>query len=137
MLFQVQALQSFEQVIEDYLDFMQDLVQRRGSVYGTICGRSRGSGNNGANSAGGVFNRSIARAPLGLLAACRFPNSTSDMLGVEDPMEIYRNMTRMLNLFDVENTSKTDDNQPKQCSELNYNTTNRKGDSDLHSFSDD
>ena len=129
MLFQIQALQSFELVTEDYLDFMQDLVQRRGSVYGTICGRSRGSGsgNNGANG-GGVFNRSMARAPLGLLAACRFPNSTWDMLGVEDPMEIYKNMTRILNLFDVENRSETGDNRtPKQCSQLNYNTTNRKG----------
>ena len=108
---------------------MQDLAQRRGSVYGTICGRSRGSGsgNNGANG-GGVFNRSMARAPLGLLAACRFPNSTWDMLGVEDPMEIYKNMTRILNLFDVENRSETGDNRtPKQCSQLNYNTTNRKG----------
>ena len=106
---------------------MQDLVNHNGSFHQTLCGRSvssSGDGNDGTTIGNSLPNRSMTRAPLGLLAGCRFPNSTWLFLRETDLMEAYRNWT---NGAGNSSRNANDTSKPKQCSQLNYNTTNQPG----------
>ena len=106
---------------------MQDLVNHNGNFHQTLCGRSvssSGDGNDGTTSGNSnLLNRSMTLAPLGLLAACRFLNSTWPFLKEINPMEVYGNWRKLLSLLD----GAGDSSRNAQCSQLNYNTTNQPG----------
>ncbi|KAL9951119.1 hypothetical protein ACROYT_G043723 [Oculina patagonica] len=116
----VQALQAFQQVTEDYLSFMQDLQARNGGFRATLCGRGTGDTeddeeNQDNNNSGGSSTGQLPAASAGVLAGLcgyrQFPNGTFYKSDGVHPFDYYWNMSQ--------NTGNNDDaDEDKEDQEL-------------------
>lgn len=138
LIFQVQALQAFQQVTEDYLSVMQDL--QAGGFQAALCGRkSSGDDNDDDENNGNGGTSKLPAASAGVLAGLcgysRYPNGTFYKSAGSHPLDYYLNLTQNMNLAGGDSEEEkgdkkknSDENCPRLAVEYSkYNVTGRQG----------